>query len=401
MSLTESAIMDGGSLNKFTITVSNIKLTDLDSSKSDRTVVVYPSWPVPSDLVGRGLPSYLESLIKYLGNVNVSTTFTVSLSGQVGSFNCDCIYNIIVTVDDYRTGKAIVTAGPTKVWENPKGENAQKDANVNNAPLQATDPYVSPQRVIIQKRDTDNIAGCTWCVQEPDFKNVVMTIKAHVTLNFDNFCITTGQNYMHDDYCYAYFTQKLADDKGADAKTTTYLQDYCNRNYPNEQLDAFYNAPIPFDSKDYNICACNMPDSEYNDFKDSVIGSQPQFGPYHAKCLFSPCYSSVFKPIAIDGCPQPDCINVTAINDSTIDGPVEINQNISECTTLVQEDTTNTNTETTNNNTVQVPQTFMQKYGWIIILIAGLIFFGLLIIGGGFFAYSYTRKSTVSGSKVT
>lgn len=367
----------------FTTVISGIPLTGVDDKNG---TYAYPNWITPAEFQAMGYPADIQSTFDYFKPTNVSCTYYASLKGQMGGFSCSCIYQLISQI---LTSNNTVASGPNIIWQNSKKDNDSYFLDTVDMPLKTDTPHNIPYRINTFLTDIDNKSGCNVC-GSPSFDEVELTIKVFVQINLDVWCITPNQNYMHDDMCFTYFSDKGAKAKMQDDATTNYLVDYCARNYPGAQLDAFYKIPPVFDSKDYQLCACNMPANEYIEFKSSVTGSDPQFGPWSAECLFSPCYSSNFKPSRIAGCPNPDCINITSINGSTINGDVDINQS-AECSNVQSGQTA-----PTGQTAPEQEQTFIQKYGWIIIVVAIVFFLLALVIGGGAYAYSSMSKGSKS-----
>ena len=110
------------------------------------------------------------------------------------------------------------------------------------------------------------------------------------------------------------------------------MEGYCARNLPNATLADFTGTSL--DPKDRAVCACNMPSSYYAEFRKQAVGLDPRFSPAAFPtadaCLFSPCSSSQFKPIALGGCPLPQCLQIVSVSSSNVMGDLAINQS-AEC----------------------------------------------------------------------
>lgn len=363
----------------FTTTVSNIPLADVD----DKTITAYPNWITPPEFQAMGYPKSIPEVFDYFGSTNVTCMYYCGLKGQMEGYNCNCKYNIVSSVMGLNSSTAISSI---IIWSTGESTKTDETLNYVDKPMSQDNPHLTPYYVKAYMTD-DGRSGCTVC-GSPDFKNVEMIIKVVVQINLDSWCITPNQNYMHDDMCFNYFSDKGAAAKMQDNVTTTYLRDYCSRKYPDGQLDMFYLSGA-MDAKDYQMCACNMPATEYTEFKSSVVGADPQFGPWSAECLFSPCYASNFKPSNINGCPQPDCLNITAINGSTVSGDVTVKQN-ADCANV---QTTNPGTDTASTASTS------SSYWWILILVSCLLFL-FVLAGGAFFVFTSMSKTKGGVPKV-
>lgn len=383
---TVTSLVDIGSTNSFTITVSNIALTE------DGKSYTIPSWPLPQALINQGAPTNLKGLIDLVGSNNVTISYSGQLIGTVGKYNCSCNYDLNASI--YYNASDQLAAGPTALW-GTGGHTDRITINTAYVNIGAILPHNSPYSISSIRANQYNTSGCKSCIQDPSFAEVKMNIKAQVKVNLDAYCITMGTNNIHGDICFTYYKQKISDGNvGMDAQTTAYLTDadsgYCPRRFPGDQLDIFYTQPFIMDQKDYELCACNMPAYEYNEFKSSVIGTNPELGQFNAQCLFTPCYNSVFKPAALKECPTPNCINIVSMNGSTVDGPLTVNQDIEGCS----------NVEVINpapQGPIPSPpaqETFLQKYGWLILLAICALVLMLLVVGGGYAAYQYSQTSS-------
>jgi hypothetical protein len=107
------------------------------------------------------------------------------------------------------------------------------------------------------------------------------------------------------------------------------MRDYCNRKYPNKGLSIF-NQPVQIDKKDYEICACNMPEQDYDQFLTSLKKQFPKldFGNIKPNCLLPACNISSFKPSNLDNCPVPQCLSIINVTDNNIAGPAVINSSV-------------------------------------------------------------------------
>ena len=378
---TVTSLVDIGSTNSFTITVSNIALTE------DGKSYTIPLWPVPQALINQGAPTSLAGLFDLVGSNNIEISYSGQLIGTVGKYNCSCNYDLNATI--YYAGPNVL-AGPTALW-GTGGDTSRVTINTPYVSIGTILPHTAPYSIESARANQYNTAGCKSCGQDPSFAEVRMNVKIQVKVNLDAYCITWGSNNIHDNICYTYYKQKISDGNvGMDAVTTAYMTDYCLRRFPTEQLEIFYDQPLIMDIKDYELCACNMPAYEYNEFKSSIIGTNPELGQFNAQCLFTPCYNSVFKPAALKECPTPNCINIASINNSTVDGPITFNQDIEGCSTV----------EVINpapQGPIPSPpaqETFLQKYGWLILLAICALILILLVAGGGYAAYQYTQPSS-------
>lgn len=322
---TISSNIDTDSDNSFTIIISNLMILDDDGGA---TLDNIPSsyLPLPNSLITNGAPSNLKDLKKLVGSENINIKYYAKINGTMTSFNCGCTYYLQMKgawSGDQQDSKIRYTTIFTTT------SNNTQPIDTEWIKLETTSSDIILDNARVQRFD-NSVSACSVCAQEPGFDGCSVSVRVAVTVNLRNFCITMGKDYMYNTICYNYTSNWLSNNgQIADQQTTDYLADYCNRKYPNANLDIF-NPDSTMDQRDYKLCACNMPDSLYTEFKKSLTAAQPAAGSVNSHCLFTPCYESVFKGIDLDGCPQPQCVNYTSLNANDISGDVTVNQD-SEC----------------------------------------------------------------------
>jgi hypothetical protein len=223
---------------------------------------------------------------------------------------------------------------------------------------------------IITKISTDQICnesggggcGCTF-EKKGGWSGVTISLLVDVNINMVSYCTTPNQLNMHNDICYNFMSDYIVNN-GATQAITDYLSFYCATKYPNATLDLFNTQ---FDQKDYNICACNLAQSNYDQFEQSIKSQFPSLdlGSIRPQCIFPPCVNSTFKGIELDNCPLPLCLQIVDIGQNNSAGNVTVNQN-ANCSQF----------GITNGST---PSQSSSKYSKVIIIIIAIIVLILFI----------------------
>lgn len=89
------------------------------------------------------------------------------------------------------------------------------------------------------------------------------------------------------------------------------------KKYPIGGLSIF-NDPSNMDPKDYQICACNMPDYNYNQLEKSVKNkiSGLDLDSISPNCLLPACMVSKFKYGSLEKCPIPLCLQYVTVDEN-------------------------------------------------------------------------------------
>lgn len=156
-----------------------------------------------------------------------------------------------------------------------------------------------------------------------------------VTINIIDYCIK-GTN-IHNDLCYNYMGDYI-NKYGSNSTIDSYLSSYCASKYPNKNLSIFNdpNDTGVIDTRDYDICACNMDQKYYDIFLNYLnekLHTTISLGSIKPNCLFPACLLSRFKNsrlgiprVGAGPCPVPQCLNIVDIHGNDIIGDVVVNQ---------------------------------------------------------------------------
>ncbi|QGR54209.1 hypothetical protein [Moumouvirus maliensis] len=322
-----------------------------------------------------GIPKKLQDLVNAIGSDAISFTYYVLATGSVSSHDCFCTYTLMVNIsmqDPQNPGRNIKSSS-IGIWSTSHDPDNGGSVNSGWQPVISGVPNLITG---IDSHEKSSGSGC-WCAFERygGWNNVKLSIRIDATINLINYCTKMGENNIHSDMCYNYISDYITKN-GADQQITTYMQDYCSRKFPTGGLSNF-NLPLTIDQKDYNICACNMPDQYYQQFEQSIKGQFPDLnlGSIRPNCLLPACINSAFKNNELDNCPIPQCLSVVDINNSNIVGPTTINQS-QDCS---QYGITTNNIPQPNPSPNTNPVNHSFNYKWIVVLIISIILIILII----------------------
>ena len=274
---------------------------------------------VPSNACGNGigLPSTLGQLIQTIGSPYISITYSVMATGNYSSFNCTgsavhFLYASAMFADgSTQTGLDIITDHDTQ----PVNSGWVSFPNSTSVPI----TFIGTNHTC---------SGPCVCFSS-GFSGLEISLQVTVSINMLNYCMSPGSQNISNNYCFNFMTDFLnpLQGPGPNSSISEYLANYCSTKYPNGTLDLF-NSPDIIGNVDYQICACNMPQTNYNDFLESVQGQFPNvdIGQIPPQCLFPPCLGSSFKGVNLNGCPLPQCFELVDLNGNVISGNVQVNQ---------------------------------------------------------------------------
>jgi hypothetical protein len=177
---------------------------------------------------------------------------------------------------------------------------------------------------------------------------------------------------------------------GTDSNCQNYVQNYIIANGPIAQfdngLDSYCSSKYKgfgdlFNSgtgttgntgnqTDQQLCACHMPEKQYENFETQLNGLYPSFGNLGLvdECLLPQCASSQYKStITTATCKLPQCINIASFtNEGTFNNSsVTITQSGGACANLV-----NNNAPINSSHTATI----------IIIVVSAIILIAVIII---------------------
>ena len=307
-------------------------------------IALHPSY------VQQGWPSNMQTLLNIFGNSTTvgTTTLYASVGGTVAGNSCSCGYHLGIqgTMSDMSTFPRFIIQTKEKGLDN----NGPEPLNADNWKQVAIfDTICFPTDVTFVQFDNGG-AGCGdniicghfygtgpndgWNACQPNIK-VVQSIQ------MINWCSISNSGNMGTDMCYN-FVGNYVDDSWAmgvspGQQVTTAVQDYCQTKYPDGTLDMFSPECTLENQNDCDMCACNMQQSDYDQFMLSLGPDATKIAPagLAPKCLFPPCNISNFQMNGSDGCPVPNCLNIVSMNGNKIvtNGGVTIDQS-AECGNL-------------------------------------------------------------------
>jgi len=256
--------------------------------------------------------------------------------------------------------------------------------------------------------------------------DIIISLRINYTIDFigsgenasSGYCTQPGKNLIHDTLCYDFLSHYISG-VGSTVSLDTYLKSYCSNKFPGEGLGLFNSANkgTIIDDKDYNICACNMPESEYEIFLTSLTKAFPtvtkaSLGSIRPNCILPACVLSNFKNSSLgtppDACPVPQCLSIVNLKDSKIEGDVEINQS-ADCEKIgfSKKPDTPGNPDTPNKTPPYIPPAKQEKEETaqgeistiddttIIIIVVVVIIVVVAIIVGIYFGVKNKNKSYI------
>jgi hypothetical protein len=317
-------------LQTFTIVLSDYILSPNKDGTSKYDPIDPTKIRVPTNLVNMGLPPTLSAVINKFTPSNVSTRYYATASGNLPNWDGGCAPQILLLKGGFNSDGNNSQISQTTVTTY-NSTTAGKAIISTPVLLQTvTNPYVVTNiKTSGSAVGSDPIGKCSFGDDSNGWEQTTVTISIEVTIKTLTYCTTLGNNYVHDsDFCYQYVGDYIHN-IGTNSTIDTYMSDLCARTfYQNTTLDVF-NEPLksPMDEKYYQICACNMPEKDYDDMKQSISDTDPDINITNIvpKCLFNPCVSSNFKPANTEGCNAPSCLNIISMQNDNIPN-VEIDQ---------------------------------------------------------------------------
>ena len=275
-------------------------------------------FPLPNNI---GTTGTLADLINMVGN-NITVSYDVHAVGNVSGHLCRCTYTLSVNASMY-DGTRVQNI---ELANTPHESNDGRHIDTGWIGLGYSGPSLIYELASSQSKSGDG-CGCAF-ESYGGWKDIIISIRANVIVYAVQYCTASGQQNIHNDFCYHFMSDYITKN-GSTQEIDTYMKNYCSTKYPTQGLDIF-NDPNNFDAKDYNICACNMNQSYYNTFLQSVESrfQNLDIGNLRANCLLPACVLSNFKSSNLDKClAVPPCLEIVEINNSSIVGPVTVNQN--------------------------------------------------------------------------
>ena len=360
-------------VNTFEIYKNNI--IKCDSHGNGQIVFSATDFPIPPGTI-TGLPDNVDSLVNLVGPNNIAISCYAAAKGSVADHDCEATWTLYVS-GYLKDGTPISTTG---IVSSSDDLDSGGPINTPWVPILSNG---SSSPGIIKTMTQCSGSGC-WCgfFIYGGWSNAVVSLKLVVTINLVNFCTTMGQNNIKSDLCYNFISDYINNQSfGPTQEISSYLKDYCARNYPNGNLSLF-NVGSNMDPRDYYICACNMPDQDYKEFLQSISGqfSSLDLGSIAPNCLLPACKTSPFKGIQLDNCPVPECLLITNVNDSNISGPVTINQNANCSKIGIKSPNSNSNANGPQSRTRKIIDKIKGVKWWVWMIVAIIIIIIIITI---------------------
>jgi hypothetical protein len=362
----------------YTLTIPNFILINKSPSYINVGVFNPQNYILTDKSSGASLSLYDAYVM--VGTKYINITYSCALNGTINTTLCPCTTTL--------QAHAVQPYSPN----NFQG-NAESTVNLANVPTSGGNKtYNGSSWIELYKGvnwlmqylyvgtiySTDNCG----CFADNPYVSMALNLKVDVVINLKNFCTIMGKNNINYPICYNYISDVCTSGDGCNSDTSAYLADYCNRKFPVPNGLNVFNKPLQISSQDYNLCGCNMPQNDYDEFENSLTGSNvpaAYLGSVDPHCLVPACYQSPFKPATLNGCPVPQCVNVTSITQSNIAGNVNVEQN-QECDQLY-------------NPPSALSQNPWSKYGWIILILVFIIVIAIIAIII-MFAIQHSKKSS-------
>lgn len=390
---------NNNAINNFTIYKNNIFTCD---SHGNGSYTFNPQdFSIPVGTIS-GSPSNLHDLYQMVGSNNISIDYYVSATGSVTGHDCWATFTL------YASGilsNPSCTSNSNKISLHSTGGNPGGGGTVNSGwvPLMKNSIGILNS---LQTHQECNGSGCG-CnfTNYGGWNGIIISLKIDVTVNLYSYCTTDGTKNIHNDICYNYISNYIkAPALGPDQRITDYMKHYCNTTYPKGGLSIF-NQPISIDQKDYNICACNMPDEYYQQFEQSIKGQFPtlNLGSIRPNCLLPACVTSTFKNNELDNCPLPQCLDIVNISNSNFaTNNVNINQNQNCQQYGIEKSGTSVPAPVPVPKPSPTSENFIKKHKWLIIGIILAIFMIaiIIIIITAFYSSDDSEKNIITGGMI-
>lgn len=358
----------------FTIYKNNVMKLDDDGDgekKFKPTDLAIPNPPT-------GYPTTLPELATLVGVKNMSISYYVQATGSVSSHDCWASYTLSVQADMVK-GSDPKSTNKIAIWST---DNNPGRGGAVASGWQALANNVSAIIDKLKSSEDCHGSGC-WCAFESKggWEKTNISLRIDVVVDLVGFCTTEGAENMHSTICFNYISDFITQN-GPTQQISTYLANYCKAKFPKGGLSNF-NDPKKGDHMDFQLCACNMPDSDYQGFLQSIRKSFPKInlGSIRPNCLLPACVTSPFKNSEIGKCDLiPQCLNVVTFRDNNIAGNVDVNQDQNCSSFGIDKGAGGSDATGVPTDDKTGGMGFVRRYRYLIIAIFA-IFFVLLLMG--------------------
>ncbi len=366
--------------NRYTLTITDF--ISINDSPSYINVGIFNPQNYTLTDVNSGTSLTLTDAYNRIGSKYITIGYSCSLNGQVNTTLCPCTTTL--------TAQAIQPYSP-----NNFAGTSEKMTSIVSVPTSGNDTYNGDkwiplytnvnwlmQSLNVGTTYSDNNCGCAF--DNPYF-NLYLNLKVDVFINLRNFCTISGRTNINYPICYNYISNLCTSGNGCDSQISAYLASYCNSKYPPPENGLnIFNRPLDITDQDYNLCGCNMPQTDYDVFEQSLVGQDvpaAYLGSVDPHCLVPACYQSPFQPATLDNCPVPQCLNVTSINNSNISGNVHIDQS-QECQEIYAGPAApgSPSLPSPSPTPITTDESFWSKYWWLVLLIFFIVVIIIIII---------------------
>jgi hypothetical protein len=354
---------------QFTLTLPNV--IHCDKYGNGSKTFTEEDLAIPSGTI-QGNPSNLFQLSSMIGSEHLSINYYAKPSGSVSYHDCGANY-VLYAQGELTQGQLTSMVELFSTDRQPYGGSI----SMEKIPLATDSKNIITSLKSFEKCYCGFFCGCG-CRFESfgGWSSASIDLIIEVSADLFAYC-TTGDN-IHNDMCFSYISDYIKSNPFKQKEVDIYMSDYCKRKFPNQGLSIF-NQPIKIDKRDYEICACNMPEEDYRQFETSLKKQFPELnlGIIKPNCLLPACNLSSFKPSNLDNCPVPQCLSIINVTDNNIAGPAVINSSIN-CSQYGI--TGGSGPVTPSPEPSPEEETFLQKYRFYIIGILVIVLIIILII---------------------
>ncbi len=260
----------------------------------------------------------LEDLYNTGGSAYINMTYSISLIGTINpSTSCD---DEIISLDS-----RIVSTN-----------NQSYQKNILNYATTTGVNYNGSEWIILY-------SGANWLMKFLEiytssqchnstniYSNLSASLKVEISFDPYDYCTMPETNNIRNPSCYKFIKTKCVTNGGCDEKISSYLNNYCQRNYADKNYTlSMLNTPLTIPQEDFELCSCNMPTNNYAIFSNSLRNQNvpsEYITANEPSCLVPACRNSYFKSKKY-ACVTPQCLNINKISDNNVATDVIFNGN--------------------------------------------------------------------------
>ncbi len=226
-----------------------------DTHISNFTQFAPNNFPLPSAYASANIQT-LTDILSIIPGDYYTLKYQAAFGGTIDPDNCRCPTDVQIQLNN---------AAYQTVYTDPNGTktvNTPTYVDLTNVNLPNSIPVSADVGTYFAKS-----SGCTTCPNKTMYPNSYMYLRAVIVIDMYSWCTLARSNNIQYAPCFNFIGNWCTQNGGCDQSITTYLQNYCNTQYPNKELDIFN---TDFNSQDYQLCACNMPTTDYIAYQQSI-----------------------------------------------------------------------------------------------------------------------------------